>query len=58
MPFFQGARDFDIHNGSFYDISGTQTNHRYDNSLRISGTNNTATLSPDLSRNDNRTYSG
>jgi len=58
MPFFQGARDFDIHNGAFYDISGMQTNYRYDNSLRISGTNNTATLSPDLSRNDNRINSG
>lgn len=50
MPFFQDARDFVIHNGSFYDISGTQTNYRHDNSLRISGTNNT--LSPNLSRND------
>lgn len=56
MPFFQGARDFDINGGAFYDVAGNQTNHKHDHSIQVSGRNNTTTFSPNLSRSDNRVY--
>lgn len=57
MPFFQGATDFEINGGNFYDVKGDQNNHRYDQSVKVDGEGNTLNYSPDFSRRDNRTFS-
>lgn len=57
MPFFQGATDFEINGGNFYDVKGNQVNKHYDQSFKVDGQNNTATYAPNYSRQDNRAYS-
>ncbi|KAF5359207.1 hypothetical protein D9756_002885 [Leucocoprinus leucothites] len=56
MGFFQGAYDFEISGGAFYDVRGDQINRTNDNSLKIGGTGNKTDISPNMSRQDNRTY--
>jgi hypothetical protein len=57
MGFFQGAYDFEITGGNFYDIKGNQINRIHDGSIKVGGSQNNLEVKPDMSRQDNRTYS-